>query len=292
MRKIFFCLYLFLSTSLYAYELVIIQAVSSSDKTFLTRTGKSQGIFRGKKATFTSENASIIATAITVSRDQTQWRIDNDVTGVPFTKGAIVTYYDATEYLWALSPESVKRKYIKNRIHENKTSLELAVALNQTLSESVSGVESELSQRGGYQFELGLEREFSESFTIAFLARYARELINANAASLTNQRFMGIVEPRYYFEPIRSFSNARIFLGLGFGYGRSQTTTTALATSGDSKLLPGAKIALDIPIKPLWHLLIDTTFESLVTEEKLENGQTQDTTFTNFKTGIGIRRYF
>src|SRR3989344_1091583 len=119
MHKFFLTLLIFiLCQSVEAYELVVVQAVSKSNQTFVTRAGKRKGVFVGKRGTFTSENISIIAKAITVNREFTQWQIESQIADVPFVKGQMVTYYDATEYLWALNPEDVKEKYIKKYIHQ------------------------------------------------------------------------------------------------------------------------------------------------------------------------------
>ena len=68
----------------FGYELVIIQGLSTEKQTFITRGGKDQGVFQGENRTFTSDNVSVIAKAITVSREFTQWEIKNDFTEVPF----------------------------------------------------------------------------------------------------------------------------------------------------------------------------------------------------------------
>mgnify|MGYP000362647396 CR=1 FL=1 len=77
-----------------AFELIIVQGVSQKKQTFITRGGKNKEIFEGKNVTFTSDNISVIATAITVSREFTQWEIKNDYSEVPFRKGEILTMYN------------------------------------------------------------------------------------------------------------------------------------------------------------------------------------------------------
>lgn len=135
-----------------AYELSIIYSVSNTGRSFVTRTGKKDGIFVGKKSTFTANDISLIARAVSVTREFTQWRIENSKTAIPFSKGQVVTMYDTTEYLWALSPEEVKSKYIKSKLFTPRSSLSAHMGLFTGLSSSVSGTEPTSDQRGGLVF--------------------------------------------------------------------------------------------------------------------------------------------
>jgi hypothetical protein len=110
LRHTLFLFIFFISTTVEAYELVVIQAVSSTKRTFITRNGKRQGIIKGVTATFTSDNVSILARAVNVIGTHTQWEIINTEAHLPFEKGAIVTYSRSTEFLWTLSPESERKK--------------------------------------------------------------------------------------------------------------------------------------------------------------------------------------
>ncbi len=116
-KNLVFVLILFMSFSAQAFELIMVQAVSDSKQTFITRNGKRQGHIQGMTGTFTAEDISILAKAITVTGNFTQWEILNKGSQLPFEKGQIVTYYPATEYIWALAPESERRKYIKSELN-------------------------------------------------------------------------------------------------------------------------------------------------------------------------------
>src|SRR5690606_8135948 len=101
LRHTLFLILMCLSFSAQAFELIVIQAISSSKKTFITRNGIRQGVQVGVTGTFTAENVSVLARAINVTGQFTQWQIINPDAILPYEKGAIVTYYPATEYLWA-----------------------------------------------------------------------------------------------------------------------------------------------------------------------------------------------
>lgn len=283
---------LLICSSAQAYELTIIQGISRSGQTFITRNGKKDGILNGKKSTFTADNVSIIAKAIQVTREFTQWEIENNFTDVPFRKGQVVTYYDTEEYLWALTPEKIKSKYVKSQLYSPRKSISANSAFYKGVTESVSGIQDRSVNRGGIQFEGYFEKEFNRNMAAAAGLRYTYETINVAEATLSASRFLGILEGRYYFNPITSFYNSRVSFGVGVGYGQSSTDTDGLVSSGSALLLPITKLALHLPVSRLIDFSIETAFESLETEEKLQDGSTQVTNVSNFKFGIGIKRYF
>lgn len=291
MKTFLFFLISTLSVNAFGYELVLIQGISKSKQTFVTRKGKKDGLFTGKKVTFTSNNVSVIARALKVSREFTQWEIINDFTDVPFNKGEIVTMYDTTEYLWALNPEKVKSKYIKSKVYKPRFALEVATAFSRGLSESVTGADASNTERGGVQFEGMLQREFSRTYSMAVGLRYTKEVINIEAASYTNQRFLGIIEGRYYFDPLTDFYNSKISLGLGFGLGQSYTETNGLASSGSSGILPAFKIGLNIPINKDSDFQTYGAIESVQIQETLQDSTLQKTNLVNSKVGFVYRKY-
>lgn len=283
---------LFFSFEIMAYELVVVQSISKSNQTFVTRVGKKHGIFIGKRGTFTSENVSVIAKAITVTREYTQWEIESQIADVPFVKGQIITYYDATEYLWALNPEETKQKYIKKYVHKPRKSLEAHTALTRGITESVSGTDVTSSTRGGMQFEVFVENEINRNLSFAVGGRYEQEIINVDVASLTTTRAMLLADIRYYFEKLEEFYEARFFLGLGAGFGQSLTETTGSSSSGTVTLLPAVKAGLVLPIDKSFEFIFNTAFESLGTRETLSDNIIQTTNQTNYKLGGALKFYF
>ncbi|WPU63900.1 hypothetical protein [Peredibacter starrii] len=293
-HTIFLCL-LFLSVSAHAFELIMIQAVSDTRKTFITRNGKRQGVQPGMTGTFTAEDVSILAKAINVSGNFTQWQIVNADAMLPFEKGTIVTYYPATEYIWALSPETERKKYIKTMIPVARRSWVFKGGLTRGLSESVSDAPANTSKRGGFTGEIYFEKDIPNGGGLAFDigVRYEREVINYSGASLVTKRSLLIGDVLYYFDSFRDFlSGGKFFLGAGLGYGMSNTSTVGLEQSGPVSLLPTVKAGVTLPFNETWEFLTDAAFESLNTREEQEDGRVQTTTQTNFKFGFGLRRFF
>ena len=273
----------------FAYELMVIQGVSNEKQTFVTRGGKDKNIFEGQNMTFTTDNVSLIAKAVKVTRSFTQWEIKNDYTDIPFRRGELVTMYKATEHLWALSPGKVRRKYIKNEYFQTNDSFEGGIALTRGISETVSEAENQETERGGYHFDGMYKSELSLNWAYAVGLRLVKEVVNTPFASFVNQRFLGVAEARYYFEPIDDFYRSRIGLSLGLGYGQSRTETDGQSSFGDAFLLPSTKISLDIPINEKYDFGTYAAFESLRLEEEFADGNEQTTNLINSKIGFIIR---
>ncbi|MCT4641050.1 MAG: hypothetical protein N4A33_02060 [Bacteriovoracaceae bacterium] len=291
MTRIVILLFGLISSGL-CFELTLIHDVSRSKQTFVTRNGKNEGIFEGKRSTFSANNVSIIAKAITVTRKFTQWEIENDFTDVPFQKGDTVTFYDTTEYLWALTPEVIKSKYIKSKLTAPKISVSITSSFVKGISESVSGVSATSDSRGGILLESLLERKFNTHYSLAAGIRYARESIQVNAATLTTQRLLGLLEAKYYFPAMEELGGAKFSLGIGIGYGQSVTTTSAASSSGDATIVPLTKITLNYPMNKRTDFLTEFGYESLSIRENFKGGTKQVTTLDNLRLGLGIKRYY
>jgi hypothetical protein len=210
---------LFTAVPALAFELIMIQAVSDTKRTFITRTGKRQGIIIGVTGTFTADDISVLAKAINVSGNFTQWQLINADAILPFEKGKIVTYYPATEYLWALAPESERRKYIKSELPTPKRSWVFKGALTRGLSESVSDAPASSPRRGGFLGEIYYEKDIFYGLAYDLGLRYEREVINYPAASLITRRNLAMADIIYYFDYLRDYIKGRFYLSAGVGYG-------------------------------------------------------------------------
>jgi hypothetical protein len=289
----FILLILFLSLSAQAVELIVIQAVSESKKTFITRNGQRQGVQPGVTGTFTAENVSVLARAKTVTGGFTQWELLNENALLPFEKGSIISYYPATEYLWALAPESERKKYIKTQLPVAKRSLVFKGALTRGLSESVSNAAVTDARRGGYMGEIYYEKDLFGNLAFDVGVRYEQEVINYTGASLLTKRNLAIIDLIYYFDFLKDYvAGGRFFLAGGLGYGLSNTSTVTLSQTGPVSLLPAVKVGVSLPFNETWEFVTDGAFESLNTSEEQEDGTVQTTTQTNFKVGFGLRRFF
>jgi hypothetical protein len=293
LHHIFFALALLLPGLARAYELVVIQGISETKRSFITRNGKRQGVIVGMTGTFTSDNISILAKAVNVTGQYAQWEVVNPNALIPFAKGSMVTWYPAQEYLWALSPESERKKYIKSQLVIPRQSFIFRGSVSRGLSESVSDVQASNPQRGGYMGEIYYERPLTPSLSFDVGLRYEQEVVNYTGVSLVTKRNLAIVDLLYYFDQLDDLlGDGKIFIGAGIGYGYSNTETVGLSQSGPVGLLPVAKIGVSLPFTPDWDFILDTAFESLQTREEQQDGKIQTTTQTNLKVGFGLRRYY
>jgi hypothetical protein len=289
---IFVCLFL-ISFSAYAYELVMIQSISDTRRSFITRNGKRQGLIPGLTGTFTAEDISLLARVVSVSGNFAQWEVINPEARLPFEKGSIVTYYPATEYIWALSPESERRKYIKSQLATPRRSLVYKGAFTRGVQESVSEAPATPTNRGGFLGEIYFEKDIVYQLAFDVGLRYERELTNYPQASYLTQRNILMVDLIYYFDYFRDWlNNGRFFMSAGAGYGLSNTQTIGLSQTGPVGILPAVKLGVNLPFNEDWHFVMDSGFESLQTREQQESGNIQTTTQTNFKVGFGLRQFF
>lgn len=292
LHHIFFLLTLVLPAWSYAYELVSLQGISNSKKSFITRKGKRQGIFPGMTATFMANDVSLLARAVSVSGNFAQWQVINEDAIVPWEKGTLVTWYSPEEYLWTLQPEKERRKYIKSMTSLPRRSFVFKGALSRGLNESVSGVEAQETRRGGFMGEVYFEKFLTHSLSFDAGIRFEREIVNYTGVSFSTTRSLLIGDLLYYFNAFDLLEEGRFYLGGGFGYGLSRTTTSGLSQTGPVGLLPSVKIGINLPLSDDWDFLFDTAFESLQTSEEQDDGRKQTTTQTNLKAGFGLRRYY
>lgn len=280
------------SLSSYAYELIIIQAVSQSGKTFITRTGKRQGVQPGHTVTFTAENVSVLARAKTVTGQFTQWELVNPALNMPFTKGEIITLYPAKEYLWTLSPESVRQKYIKSQLPPQRQSMVFKGSFGRGISESVSDAPAADAIRGSIGGEIYYEKDLGRYFAFDIGLRFDREAINYSSGSFVTNRALLVGDFLYYFRMLEDYIPGKFYLGLGVGIGQSSTEAQSIKQAGTVAMLPGLKLGITYPFNFDWEFLVEAGVESLQTIEEQESGDQQTTTQTNFKSSIGLRRFF
>jgi len=280
-----------LSLQAFAYELLVVQAVSSSKKTFVTRNGKRQGVVENLTGTFTANDMALIAKAVTVTSQFTQWQLVNDSAQVPFEPGALVTYHPAQEYIWALNPEAARKKYLKLLRPEIKRSWIVKGGMTKGLNETVSGAAPQDTSRGGVALDALYERLFT-NFAWDAGIRYENEVVNLSGGSLITQRMMAVTDLLYYFDALDEFYAARIFIAIGMGYGQSSTDADGIRQSGFALLLPSAKIGLALPFNKEWDFMIESAFETLKSTEELEDKSKQTVNQSNLRIAIGVRKFF
>lgn len=285
-------LLLLFSANLFAAELIVIQTVSKTGKTFVTRRGKGDGVSPGVKGTFTGKNVSVIARAKKVTRNYTLWEIDNENAKTPFIKDEIVTYHNTDQYIWTLMPEETRKKFVKELLFKPTRAFVFKTSLSRGLSQSTSEVAASESEIGGYMLEALYEKQINKHISWAAGIRLEQEIINVNEASLTSSRRLALVQFTYYLEKMQSFYQGQLYGGLDFGYGISETEAPGELNSGSAMILPGVRLGLQLPLGNSYRFLFETALESLQIEEGSEIADSQTTNQLNFKYGIGVKKLF
>lgn len=292
-------LILFLPSISYGYKLIVIQTISNTGKTFVTRGGKQEGFTEGVRGVFTVENAAITGEAVEVSREFTVWKVVDEEAFTPFAKGEIVTFNFSTEAIW-LKPPVKDRKIsgltLKEKVGEEKRKLTntftAKIFRGIGVSESVSNVDvANDGSRAMLQFEGIYSRELKKNIYLDFGFRLDQEANEQSTFTITSTRYFGTLGATYYFYDSPFADSLTPYFGLAIGYGQISTDIAGETLTGDGFILPAARIGLDTPISDGWTLHGELGFESVSFSEAFEDGTTQQTSQTNIKFGFGLR-YF
>lgn len=275
-----------------AYELMVVQTISASQKSFITRNGKRQGIVPGLLGTFIADDIAVNVKARTVTSQFTQWEVVNENATVPFKTGQVVTYHPSQEYLWALNPEVARKKIVQDTRPKTQHSFLVKGASTRGLNETVSGAAPQSAGRTGIAMDFLYEQQFIQNAAWDVGLRYEKEVVNLDGGSLSVQRVIAVADLLYYFDPLDHFHQARFFLGAGVGFGQSSTDANGATQSGSALLLPSAKAGLTLPFNRQWDFLTEVAFETLKSDEKLEGTGRQTTNQSNLRVGLGLRKYF
>lgn len=293
-------LFLFMSHALFAKEeLLIIQSVSNSQRTFVIRKGKSEGILVHQESLFTSEKFSLSARAIEVTRDYSLWRISDIRATVPFQKGETVNYTNTIENLYTEIPllrydpkELAKEARERNKIDQLRPEKWLLRGnLSYTLSESITDTAATLeSSRSGINIEVQRLWSFHPKMTAGFGLRYDQENTSLTEPNIDipTTRIFGVADFVYHFDQIGE-SRDHLYMGLGIGLGTSSTQVDETTSSGFATLLPSARLGYQMALSNGISMVVESVVESISASESFEDGQEQKTNLVNAKLAIGIK---
>tara|TARA_R110000868_G_scaffold61524_4_gene186993 strand:+ start:9248 stop:10156 length:909 start_codon:yes stop_codon:yes gene_type:complete len=280
-------------------ELLIIQSVSNTKRTFVIRKGKAEGVLVHQESLFTNEKFSLSARAIEVTRDYSLWQISDTRATVPFQKGETVNYTNTIENLYTEIPllrydpkELAKEARERNRISQLRPEKWLLRGnLSFTLSESITETQASLeSSRSGISFEAQRLWSFHPKMTAGFGIRYDQENTSLTEPNIDipTTRILGIADFIYHFDQIGESRN-HLYLGLGIGIGTSVTQVDEATSSGLATLLPSARLGYAMALSNGMSMVVETIAESISSSETFEDGQQQNTNLVNAKIAVGIK---
>ncbi len=271
-------------------ELVIIQATSTSGKSFVIRNGAEQGVSRGQESLFSTKNASFAAVCTEVSRFFSMWTIKDKRGKIPFHKGDFVTYTNNIDAIWSELP---KLQYVPKEELVFKETFQWLIRGNYSygLSESVSDTtENKTANRIGYQFEVLYANRFAVNWEWAVGFRLDREnaSLNEPVLDVPTNRYMVTGEFLYHFEKIPNSDN-NMYAGVGMAYGITNTTISEQTSTGTAFVVPSLKVGYINRISPQYSLVFEGAVESLAQAESFEDSSEQTTNIVNSKFSIGVR---
>ena len=154
------CLFALISS--HAFELVVVQSISTSRNSFVTRTGKKVGNTIGQQATFTTKNLSLVAKASAVTRQYTVWEVVEEDVLVPFKKNDIVEYNTSLESVYYNI--RLKEDSMITRKPKLKSGWVAKGSYAQAITNSTSGVTSTSDRTEENQYELHYFRQLGRYF--------------------------------------------------------------------------------------------------------------------------------
>ena len=279
-----------------AFELIVIENVSISKKTFIIRKGKLDGILVDQDSIFTTSKFSIVARAIEVTRQFSVWKVPLKHTNVPFEKHQYVTMTNNEDAIWktVINVENQIEKIQKEqkeiqRLPED--TLQIRGGFSKGLSESSSNVQSgQTTNRTAFQFSITYLKNFFTRFELGVGIRYDQESARNKSPTIIipTNRFIILGELLYHFSNFK-ISKKHFYSGLVLGLGRSTTTIGSDQTVGDVTILPEAKIGIFIPFKQRYAFTIETSLEAISMVEKFNDKTAQTTNVMNAKLSAGFR---
>ncbi len=278
-------------------ELVIVQTVSLSKKTFVVRKGLEDGITEGQTSLFSTDKISLTARAVKANRHYSQWVVNEKKAIVPFRKNQFVSFSNSIEKIWMEVPflqlQNIQNKAKEKERQETLSNITARIHFNQALDESVSGIESqETPERSGYGVELTYGRLLSENVEWNIGARYDQEVSSKTTPvnlDIPTTRTLALANITYHFANLKDSRN-HFYAGIGAGYGKSSSDVNGDIKTGPAIVLPTARIGyMTVPFKSNYGLLIEASFESISANESFDDGTEQTTNTTNVKLALGLR---
>ncbi|WP_290730358.1 hypothetical protein [Halobacteriovorax sp. JY17] len=299
MNKYLIVIFLFFSSSwaLANENLVIVQSVSNTKKTFVIRKGRDYGISKGQISLFSTVDISFTARATEVTRYYSLWSLIDKEATVPFKINEIVTYTSSLERIWsevALSKlREVEKKqedsYLRNIV---RGYVNLRASWGISLSQSTSEVQAEsLESRTSIHLEATYSKRINRHLEFGGGVRFDSDTakgVNPERSIPSTRNFL-IGDVTYHFNQIRN-TRSHIYAGLGAGIGKSSTEVGDSTKSGSATLLPYFRLGYETaPDKASYAFIAELQIENIVANEEFTTGDEQSTGIVNSKFSVGIR---
>jgi len=277
-------------TYLYADELILIQAISTTEKTFVIRKGAQDGITPGQESLFSNNNISLMARATEVTRDFSIWKLIEENANVPFVKRELVTYNASAESLWLEIPKLRTQvsqiSYFRPSNHW-KFRTSFSRSLSETTSDTAAATEP---TRNGVDIEILYGKRFHPRFEwdLGFRYDYETSRLEEPVLIISTRRYFLTGEMTYHFSPQKR-KDGNYYMSLGVGAGLSNTIVDEDISAGYALLMPTASLGYIGPLNETWAYTFNVNAESVSAKEVMPTGEIQSTTIILTKFTVGLR---
>ena len=278
-------------------ELILIQSVSTSGKSFVIRKGAQDGISTGQQSLFSTKNSSFTAVVIEVNRFFSLWRLKDNRGAVPFEKGNYITYTNNIENIWTEIPKlqlAPKEELVFKESYHWTLKGNYSLAMSESVSgvdENISGTEeNKTADRIGYQLEMIYSNHFTVHWEWGVGLRLDREntTIQEPALDIPSNRYMLTAELLYHFPNFYQTDN-NAYIGIGIAYGISNTTIDESVSTGTTLAMPIVKLGYINQVAARYSLVFEFSIEALAQNESFADTDEQTTNIINSKASIGVR---
>lgn len=280
-----------------AFELVVIQSISASKRSFVTRTGKQSGITPGQKATFTTQSISLLAKTTAVNREYAVWEVVDPQVQIPFKKNEVVEYNSSLEGIYTNIKRYEEELKINSELKKKKIAIELPSFIvfkthyAKTISDSTSDVSDQEINRQANNYEIFYQKALNKYFFWGAGIRYDAEAIEGETFNQFTTRLLGLLDLSFHL-PQMTALNANLYLGASVAYGTISSEIQGETTAGRSLVLPHVRAGIQSPIHESFLVLAEVGIESNSSSEEFSNGVNQTTDLTNVKAAVGLKYRF
>lgn len=294
-----FCFLIFLlfqSVSVATDELIIVQSISSTRKSFVIQKGMKEGISKGQISLFGTSRISFSAISTEVNRNYSVWTPQDPQATIPFTKGEIITYTNSIDEIWNTIPYLKINQFHKNfnekyKLSANKGLITLQGSFGKALYETTSGVDSsDKSTRSGQDYSIGYGRIWLQKYEALLAIRFDQDTSTTDEITLSipTQRTMILAKFLYHLSPAPG-SPVHFFGGIYAGFGESSTTIDESTRTGNTYLFPGIEVGIQNQFTEDKAIFLALSGEGLFSNESFEDGEKKEGTIYYTKLSLGLK---
>ena len=271
-------------------ELVLVQAVSASGKTFVIRRGVAEGVNKYQQSFFTNQGSSFAAVAIDVNRHYSLWKIEEGNARIPFAKRDRIIFTRGGGSIWAELPKIADGDWEKLHFRPYQSWV-LRFHYGLSLGESISSIEGgRYRDRQSLQFEGVYAKRFRTKMDWRAGLRWDREVSRLFSPTVDSivHRYLAVGEINYYFEGTE-VDTQHYYVGAGGGWGACSTSILNLTQWGTCLAFPMVRLGYEHR-KDVYAWIFELSVDSIYSRESLPGGRGRQTlNVVNSRLTFGIK---